>query len=50
MDEAGEEVPEDEQELVNFMRMRADQFERNEIDPEALKCHLDDLKKTKGRR
>lgn len=49
MQEAGEQPPEDEIDMVNFMRQRADAFERNELDPESLKSHIDDLKKTRGR-
>ena len=49
MQESGEQPPEDELEMVNFMRARADAFERNELDPETLKAHIDDLKKSRGR-
>ena len=49
MESAGEVPPDDELDMVNFMRHRADAFERNELDPESLRAHIEELKRTRGR-
>ena len=45
----GERPPDNELALFNFMNQRAEAFERNELDPESMRRHIEELKENRRR-